>query len=160
MSACQHCGREHPPGAPKCPVTGESMQSPGLVGTRVARYPLGKPLRSGGLGYLAAHVHTDTTVALKLLKRSLGADQQMLERFLREAKAAASVGSEHIVRVMDAGLSAEGQAFLALEFLDGLDLKELALQQGPLPHLRLVMVVLQALEALSAAHAKGIVHRD
>ncbi|MDP2274509.1 MAG: serine/threonine-protein kinase [Archangium sp.] len=162
MNACQHCGREHPPGAPKCPATGESMQSPGLVGTRVDRYQLGKLLGSGGFGsvYLATHVHTDSTVALKLLKRSLGADQQMLERFLREARAAASVGSEHIVRVMDAGLSTDGQAFLALEFLDGLDLKELNTQQGPLAPLRLVMVVLQALDALSAAHAKGIVHRD
>lgn len=162
MSACQHCGREHPPGAPKCPVTGESMQAPGLVGTRVDRYQLSKLLGAGGFGsvYLATHVHTDAKVALKLLKKSLGADQQMLERFLREARAAASVGSEHIVRVMDAGLSTDGQAFLALEFLDGSDLKELAQQQGPLPPLRLVMVVLQALDALSAAHQKGIVHRD
>ncbi len=162
MTACQHCGREHPPGAPKCPVTGESMQSPGLVGTRVDRYQLSRLLGAGGFGsvYLATHVHTDAKVALKLLKKSLGTDQQMLERFLREARAAASVGSEHIVRVMDAGLSSDGQAFLALEFLDGCDLKELAAQQGPLPPLRLVMVVLQALDALSAAHAKGIVHRD
>lgn len=138
------------------------MQQPGVIGTRVDRYQVERLLGAGGFGsvYLAKHVHTDATVALKLLKRSLGADQQMLERFLREARAAASVGSEHIVRVMDAGLAADGQAFLALEFLDGLDLKELAAQQGPLPHLRLVMVVLQALEALSAAHAKGIVHRD
>jgi serine/threonine-protein kinase len=138
------------------------MQQPGVIGTRVDRYQVERLLGAGGFGsvYLARHVHTDGTVALKLLKRSLGADQQMLERFLREARAAASVGSEHIVRVMDAGLAADGQAFLALEFLDGLDLKELAAQHGPLPHLRLVMVVLQALEALSAAHAKGIVHRD
>ena len=138
------------------------MQQPGVIGTRVDRYQVERLLGAGGFGsvYLAKHIHTDGTVALKLLKRSLGADQQMLERFLREARAAASVGSEHIVRVMDAGLAADGQAFLALEFLDGLDLKELAAQHGPLPHLRLVMVVLQALEALSAAHAKGIVHRD
>ena len=138
------------------------MTQPGLVGTRVDRYQVERLLGAGGFGsvYLAKHVHTDATVALKLLKRSLGADQQMLERFLREARAAASVGSEHIVRVMDAGLAADGQAFLALEFLDGLDLKELSAQQGPLPHLRLVMIVLQALEALEAAHSKGIVHRD
>jgi serine/threonine-protein kinase len=138
------------------------MQAPGLVGTRVDRYQLSRLLGAGGFGsvYLATHVHTDAKVALKLLKKSLGTDQHMLERFLREARAAASVGSEHIVRVMDAGLSADGQAFLALEFLDGCDLKELAAQQGPLPPLRLVMVVLQALEALAAAHQKGIVHRD
>ena len=138
------------------------MNQPGLVGTRVDRYQIERLLGAGGFGsvYRAKHIHTDAIVALKLLKRSLGADQQMLERFLREARAAASVGSEHIVRVMDAGLAADGQAFLALEFLDGLDLKELVAQEGPLPHLRLVMIVLQALEALEAAHAKGIVHRD
>ncbi len=160
--ACQHCGKQHPPGTPKCPVTGDSMQQPGVVGTRVDRYQVERLLGAGGFGavYLAKHVHTDSTVALKLLKKSLGADQQMLERFLREARAAASVGSEHIVRVMDAGQSNEGQAFLALEYLDGLDLKELAAQQGPLPAHRLVLIVLQALEALQAAHAKGIVHRD
>ena len=126
------------------------MQGPGLVGTRVDRYQVERLLGAGGFGsvFLAKHVHTDATVALKLLKKSLGADQQMLERFLREARAAASVGSEHIVRVMDAGLSAEGQAFLALEYLDGNDLKELAAREGPLAPHRLVMIVLQALEAL------------
>ena len=162
MSACQHCGKQHLIGTPNCPTTGDSMQQPGLVGQRVDRYQIERLLGAGGFGavYLSKHIHTDSTVALKLLKKSLGADQQMLERFLREARAAASVGSEHIVRVMDAGLSAEGQAFLALEYLDGLDLKELAAQQGPLPAHRLVLIVLQALDGLQAAHAKGIVHRD
>jgi serine/threonine-protein kinase len=138
------------------------MQQPGIIGTRVDRYLVERLLGAGGFGsvYRAKHVHTESIVALKLLKKSLGADQQMLDRFLREARAAASVGSEHIVRVTDAGMASDGQAFLALEYLDGLDLKELAAQQGPLPHQRVVMVVLQALEALEAAHAKGIVHRD
>lgn len=138
------------------------MQSVGLIGTRVDRYQLERLLGAGGFGsvYRAKHVHTDSTVALKLLKKSLGADQQMIERFLREARAAASVGSEHIVRVTDAGLAADGQAFLALEFLDGVDLKELAVREAPLPHVRVATLVLQALDALSAAHQKGIVHRD
>ena len=107
------------------------MDQPGLIGQRVDRYQIERLLGAGGFGsvYRARHVHTDATVALKLLKKSLGADHQMLERFLREARAAASVGSEHIVRVMDAGIAGDQQAFLALEYLDGLDLKEL--RPGP-----------------------------
>lgn len=138
------------------------MQSPGVIGARVDRYQLERLLGAGGFGsvYRAKHVHTDAHVALKLLKKSLGADQQMIERFLREARAAASVGSEHIVRVTDAGMTPEGQAFLALEYLDGSDLKELATREAPLPHQRVAMLVLQVLDALAAAHQKGIVHRD
>ncbi len=138
------------------------MDQPGPIGAKVDRYQIEKLLGAGGFGsvYRARHVHTDATVALKLLKKSLGADQGMLERFLREARAAASVGSEHIVRVMDAGLAADGQAFLALEYLDGQDLKDLAINEAPLTHQRVVMIVLQALDGLAAAHAKGIVHRD
>ncbi|MFZ5442202.1 MAG: protein kinase domain-containing protein [Myxococcota bacterium] len=162
MNACQHCGREHPPGTPKCLVTGDGMDQPGMIGARVDRYQLERLLGVGGFGsvYRARHVHTDAVVALKLLKKSLGADQKMLERFLREARAAAAVGNEHIVGVLDAGPADEGQAFLALEYLEGMDLKDLAAAQGPLPHLRVVTIVLQVLEALQAAHAKGIVHRD
>lgn len=109
------------------------MDQPGPIGAKVDRYQIEKLLGAGGFGsvYRARHVHTDATVALKLLKKSLGADQGMLERFLREARAAASVGSEHIVRVMDAGLAADGQAFLALEYLDGQDLKDLATSAAP-----------------------------
>lgn len=162
MNACQHCGREHPAGTPKCLITGDSMQEPGMIGARVDRYQLERLLGMGGFGsvYRARHVHTDAVVALKLLKKSLGADPKMIDRFLREARAAAAVGNEHIVGVLDAGPADDGQAFLALEFLDGMDLKELATAQGPLPHLRLVTIVLQVLDALDAAHARGIVHRD
>jgi serine/threonine-protein kinase len=142
-------------------MTGDSMALPGLIGGKVDRYQVEALLGSGGFGavYRARHVHTDARVALKLLKRSLGADAAMIERFLREAKAAAAIGSEHIVQVMDAGVTTEGQAFLAMELLEGLDLKELS-QREKLTPVRLTLLLLQVLDALAAAHARGIVHRD
>jgi serine/threonine-protein kinase len=159
---CSHCGYEHPAGTTVCPKTQERMSVPGLIGTRLDRYQVLKLLGAGGFGsvYRAQHVHTDAVVALKVLKRALNADQAMLDRFLREAKAAASVGSEHIVRVLDAGVATDGTAFLAMELLDGWDLKELLAREGPFDAARLVGLMGQVLDGLSAAHAKGIVHRD
>lgn len=162
MSACSHCGREHPPQTLVCPLTGEPLSGKGLVGARLDRYQVDRLLGVGGFGavYRATHVHTEAKVALKVLKRSLGADQGLLDRFLREAKAAAAVGNEHIVRVLDAGVAEGTQAFLVLELLEGMDLKELAEREGPLPPMRVGLLVAQVLDALAAAHAQGIVHRD
>ncbi|MBX7101987.1 MAG: serine/threonine protein kinase, partial [Myxococcaceae bacterium] len=159
---CTHCGGQHAPGVATCPRTQESMARPGLVGAQLDRYRVEGLLGVGGFGsvYRARHVHTEAQVALKVLKRALGTDQAMLDRFLREAKAAAAVGSEHIVRVLDAGLTADGQAFLALELLDGVDLKELAQREGPLPPMRSALLVAQMLDGLDAAHRQGVVHRD
>ncbi len=138
------------------------MTRPGPIGSRVDRYEVQRLLGTGGFGtvYRARHVHTEAVVALKLLKRTLSADPQVMERFLREARAAAAVGDEHIVGVLDAGVSSEGQGFLALEYLDGMDLKELAVREGPLPPMRIGLIALQVLGALKATHAKGIIHRD
>lgn len=160
--ACRHCGSEHAPGTTQCPRTGERMDQPGPIGTRIDRYQVLRLLGAGGFGsvYRARHVHTEAEVALKVLKKSLNADQSMIERFLREAKAAAAVGSDNIVRVMDAGVAADGTAFLCMELLDGWDLKELISREGPQNPRRLVAIILQALDGLAAAHAKGIVHRD
>src|SRR6185295_14564730 len=137
---CRHCGSEHAPGTTQCPRTLERMDQPGLIGTRIDRYEILRLLGTGGFGsvYRARHVHTDAEVALKVLKRQLNADQAMIERFLREAKAAAAVGSDHIVRVMDAGVSPDGTAFLAMEQLEGWDLKELLAREGPQHTRRLV----------------------
>ncbi|MBM4778010.1 MAG: protein kinase [Archangiaceae bacterium] len=162
MTPCQHCGSPHPPGTPNCPRTGDSMTQPGPIGQRLDRYQVESLLGAGGFGsvFRARHVHTDSVVALKVLKAQLGADPQMVERFLREARAAAAVGSDHIVRVLDAGQGPDGTPFLALELLEGVDLKELAVQQAPLPPMRVVLLCLQVLDGLEAAHKKGIVHRD
>ncbi len=162
MTPCQHCGQPHPPGTPNCPRTGDSMSQPGPIGMRLDRYQVESLLGTGGFGsvYKARHVHTDALVALKVLKKHLGADPGMVERFLREARAAAAVGSDHIVRVLDAGQSTEGTPFLVLELLEGVDLKDLATNEAPLPAMRVVLLCLQVLDGLEAAHKKGIVHRD
>ncbi len=161
-SICQHCGQTHAQGVLKCPTTGYLMSAPGVVGQRVDRYQVERLLGIGGFGavYRARHVHTDATVALKLLKRELNTDASMIERFMREAKAASAVGSPHIVGVLDAGIAADAQAFLVLEFLDGWDLKDLIYREGPQSPQRLLEIVLQVLEGLAAAHARGVVHRD
>jgi eukaryotic-like serine/threonine-protein kinase len=143
-------------------MSSESMGAPGLIGSRIDRYEIIRLLGTGGFGsvYAAKHIHTDAQVALKLLKKQFSSDATMVERFLREAKAAAALGNDHIVRILDAGITPDGQAFLALEFLDGMDLQELAQREGPLEVTRIVEAGIQVLDGLFAAHNKNIVHRD
>jgi serine/threonine protein kinase len=84
----------------------------------------------------------------------------VVERFAREARAAARIMSEHVARVMDAGATSTGAPFLVMEYLEGCDLEELLMVEGPLPMTDVVDYLLQALEALAHAHAVGLVHRD
>jgi hypothetical protein len=160
--SCQHCGEEHSAEIRRCPKAGESMSEPGPCGTKIDRYVVKKLLGVGGFGavYLAVHTRTDAQVALKVLKKDRAEDAQAVERFMREARAAAMLGSEHIVRVLDAEVSADGIPFIAMELLQGIDLSDLDKTKGPIHPERLINIMMQALEALQAAHEKGIVHRD
>lgn len=138
------------------------MKEPGLCGTQLDRYLVEKLLGTGGFGavYLAKHRRTNALVALKVLKPALMTDAQVLERFLREATTAASVGSEHLVRVVDAEVTANNIAFIAMEYLEGDDLKTIVKREGRLHPSRAVELTCQVLRGLAAAHDKGIVHRD
>ncbi len=158
---CQHCGDQHP-GMPVCPRTGDSMSEPGRCGTRIDRYDIERLLGAGAFGsvYQACHVRTGSKVALKVLKDGLASDPPTLERFLREARTAAAVGDEHAVRVTDAEVTPDGTAFIAMELLDGDDLKTLAKRERPLHPSRVIQLLGQVLDGLSTAHQKGIVHRD
>jgi eukaryotic-like serine/threonine-protein kinase len=128
-------------------------------GTVLARkYRVVRELRSGGMGrvFLAEHLRLDQPVAIKVVrdKRS-GA---LAARFAREARAAAKIRNEHVVRILDVD-EEDGATFLVMEYLDGQDLEQLV-ADGALAPERAVDLLLQACEGVAAAHALGMVHRD
>lgn len=126
------------------------------------RYALERLLGRGGMGlvFQARHVAVGRRVAVKILRPEYARSDEAVARFHREAKAAASVGSPHIVEVIDFGYSEDGGAYLAMELLEGEDLASLLRRKGSLEPSRAVAIVRQVAEALAAAHGRGIVHRD
>ncbi len=126
------------------------------------KYVIERVIGRGGVGIIAAarHVTLRQLVALKFLRPEIENDPEVMQRFLREAQAAAQIRSEHVVRVMDAGSLADGTAFLVFEHLAGRDLAAVLREDGPLAIADAVDYVTQACEAIGEAHALGIVHRD
>ena len=132
------------------------------VGDVVAgKYLVEHELGRGGMAVVLAarHVELDERFALKFLAPELVAQPAIATRFAREAKAACRIRSEHVARVHDVG-SHDGVPFLVMEHLSGRDLGALLSEHGALPIDEAVEYVMQACEALAAAHAQGIVHRD
>jgi predicted Ser/Thr protein kinase len=126
-----------------------------IAGLRVER-----PLGEGATGavYLAQDAEGNA-VALKLLAPELSRDERFRKRFLREMDLVATVTDPHIVRVVRSG-EEDGFLFIAMPYVEGVDLRELVRRDGPLPPDRAVAIVEHVAAALDAAHAAGIVHRD
>jgi serine/threonine-protein kinase len=126
------------------------------------RYRVGRSLGAGGMGVIleATHVELGTAVAIKVLHEQLARDPERVERFLREARAAAKLRGEHVCRVHDCGTLPGGEPFMAMELLTGCDLAALVDQLGPLPPQTVIDYTLQACAGIAEAHAVGIVHRD
>jgi serine/threonine-protein kinase len=99
-------------------------------------------------------------VALKFLRPEALAHPDLVERFAREARAAAKIRSEHVANVFDVGTLPDGTPYIVMEHLAGRDLADYLHQEGALPIGVAVEYIMQACEALAAAHAHGIVHRD
>ncbi|WP_437291340.1 serine/threonine-protein kinase [Sorangium sp. So ce406] len=142
------------------PAAGDPAQvaAPGTV--IAGKYRVIRTLGRGGMGVvlLARHEALDRSVALKLLRGRKGGGD--VARFLREARAASRLESEHVARVMDVGTLDDGTPFIVMEYLSGKDLRQVLREEKRLPVGVAVDHVLQVGEAIAEAHALGIVHRD
>jgi serine/threonine-protein kinase len=126
------------------------------------KYRIERVLGRGGMGFVleATHLQLDQKVALKFLLPEVAANPEVVGRFVREARAAVKIQSEHVARVLDVGTLDSGAPFMVMEYLRGADLSRLVEDQGPLPVRDAVGYVLQTCEAIAEAHALGVVHRD
>jgi len=113
-----------------------------------------------GVVVAARHIHLDQRVALKFLLPDIAKSDEAVERFAREARAAAKLTTKHAVHVYDHGVNPEGLPYIVMEFLEGQSLSEAIIARGPLPPAEVARIIAQVARALSKAHAAGIVHRD
>jgi serine/threonine-protein kinase len=133
------------------------------AGVRISeKYVIRETLAQGGTGIvvLAADLALQRTVAIKYLRPGARNNPNTVERFVREARLAAQIVSEHVVRVHDVGTSPEVGPYMVMEYLEGEDLGTMLARQGHLPIPQAVDLVFQACDALAEAHALHIVHRD
>jgi serine/threonine protein kinase len=165
MKKCPRCGAEFPDTTTLCTADGSGLEATGdpLVGETLAgKYRVEERISVGGMGtvYRGTHILMGKKVAIKVLRPSLAADEKIVARFSREARAASKISHPHALSVTDFGEDEGGVVFLIMEFLNGRTLKEVIRQESPLPLPRVVAIMRQVGSALEAAHAEGVVHRD
>jgi serine/threonine-protein kinase len=139
-------------------ITGDDA----LVGTVLnERYLVGARIARGGMAsvFKAIDQRLDREVAIKVMHRGLGDDQQFTQRFVREAKSAAKLNHRNVVSVFDQGTDGE-VTYLVMEYVPGDTLRDLMRAEAPMPPYRALELLEQVLIALSAAHAARIIHRD
>ncbi|MFA6469441.1 MAG: protein kinase [Bacteroidota bacterium] len=129
-----------------------------MIGTTVLQYDIVSQLGEGGMGvvYKAKDTKLDRFVALKFLTKNVGSSDADRQRFMQEAKAAATLNHPNICTIYDVA-EYEGQLFIAMEFIDGETLRD---RKNNISFKQSIEIGIQIAEALAAAHEKGIVHRD
>ena len=170
---CPHCSARLLPAARTCAACGRAVEvSPRRPGRHDPQHRLGEVVDgrfrlatvlgvgSTGTVYAAVDLREGGEIALKLLHPELAGDATLLRRFDREARVTESLVHPHVVRVLEHGVDPSGTPFLAMERLDGPNLLALVSESPAPTPARLGVLLGQVLEALEAAHAAGVVHRD
>jgi eukaryotic-like serine/threonine-protein kinase len=131
------------------------------AGTKLGRYEIRAKIGEGGMGevYLAQDTKLDRDIALKILPAEVASHRDRMERFVREAKAAAALNHPNIATIHEIG-EHDGTHFIAMEFIDGITLRELIHHHQQTDLAKLLRYLQHVSEGLSKAHAAGIVHRD
>ncbi|MGH9955585.1 MAG: protein kinase domain-containing protein [Pyrinomonadaceae bacterium] len=130
------------------------------TGAKLGRYQIRSQLGAGGMGevYLAFDTELDRTVAIKILPDDVAANQQRLNRFIQEAKAASALNHPHILTIHEIGTTGATR-FIATEFIDGDTLRQRIRSSSPTLN-EILEIAIQTAGALAAAHVAGIIHRD
>jgi serine/threonine protein kinase/ketosteroid isomerase-like protein len=164
MKICRTCQRCYDDEDTTCIVAEHGQLAHARPGPRLiaAKYRLDRLLGRGGMGavYAATHVELDRSVAIKLLLPDSVTDPQALERFRREARAAAKITHTNVAATYDYGSLPDGEAYLVMELVAGQTLREYLQASGPLSIWEAATIARAVAAGIDAAHHQGIVHRD
>ncbi|GEM_PF-1394607 len=163
-NTCPYCSHVNPSKAKFCQECGRRVKrsTDPLIGKQIGNQRLVKRIGVGGMGvvYLAEHVNLGKKYAVKFLHPQFASDEEVVERFRREAKVIASLEHENIIRETDFGWFDGVGFYLIMEYLEGHTLKEMIREEGAMRLQRVRSIFEQLLDALSEAHSKHVVHRD
>ena len=155
-------GSNPPPSTWQMPDANSAMAVPEPGTILAGKYRVEGMLGQGGMGVVmaATHLTLGKLVALKLMRPDLAVDKGAAQRFVREARAASLLRSEHIVRVIDLDTLDDGAPYIAMEYLEGEDLGAVLARAGSISAHEAATYIVQVCEAIAEAHAANIVHRD